>query len=167
MVAVPLGTSERISTAPSLPVRLASNTVATFGSTSSNLPREARHDLLGMRSLGAAPRSSGATFLKLNGYETYIPRVREQRLRRGKRIETVSPLFPAYAFIVIEAQGPGARGSMGGASLIREGDPRARFPDRDSAPRRGPLHRSPQAALALGPFGRRNESLSQHLKYMD
>ena len=30
-------------------------------------------------------------FLKLNGYETYIPRVREQRLRRGKRIETISP----------------------------------------------------------------------------
>ena len=48
-------------------------------------------------------------FLKLNGYETYIPRVREQRLRRGKRIETISPLFPAYAFIVIEAaMAPGA-----------------------------------------------------------
>ena len=30
-------------------------------------------------------------FLKLSGYETYIPRVREQRLRRGKRIETISP----------------------------------------------------------------------------
>jgi hypothetical protein len=36
MVVVPLGTSERISRAPSLPVRLRSNTVATFGSTSSN-----------------------------------------------------------------------------------------------------------------------------------
>ena len=36
MVVVPLGTSERISTAPSLPVRLRSNTVATCASASSN-----------------------------------------------------------------------------------------------------------------------------------
>jgi hypothetical protein len=55
-------------------------------------------------------------FLKLNGYETYIPRVREQRLRRGKRIETISPLFPAYAFIVIEQQWHRARWSIGVAA---------------------------------------------------
>jgi transcriptional antiterminator RfaH len=99
-------------------VRLRSNTVATFDSISSNLPREARHDLLGMRSLGAAP------------HETYIPRVREQRLRRGKRIETISPLFPAYAFIVIEQQWHRARWSIGVAALIMDGEHPARVPDK-------------------------------------
>jgi len=43
-------------------------------------------------------------FLKLAGYETYIPKMREQRVRRHRRVEVVSPLFPAYAFIVIEHQ---------------------------------------------------------------
>ena len=68
-------------------------------------------------------------FLKLNGYETYIPRVREQRLRRGKRIETISPLFPAYAFIVIEQQWHRARWSIGVAALIMDGEHPARVPD--------------------------------------
>src|SRR4051812_47167195 len=69
-------------------------------------------------------------FLKLNGYETYIPRVREQRLRRGKRIETISPLFPTYTFIVIEQQWHRARWSIGVAGLIMSGDHPARVPDR-------------------------------------
>jgi transcription termination factor NusG len=43
-------------------------------------------------------------FLELAGYEVYIPQVREQRVRRHRRIEVISPLFPAYAFIVIEHQ---------------------------------------------------------------
>jgi transcriptional antiterminator RfaH len=68
-------------------------------------------------------------FLKLNGYETYIPRVREKRLRRGKRIETISPLFPAYAFLVIEQQWHRARWSIGVAALIMDGERPARVPD--------------------------------------
>ena len=68
-------------------------------------------------------------FLKLNGYETYIPRVREQRLGRGKRIETISFLFPAYAFIVIEQQWHRARWSIGVAALIMDGEHPARVPD--------------------------------------
>jgi transcriptional antiterminator RfaH len=68
-------------------------------------------------------------FLKLNGYETYIPRVREQRLRRGKRIETISPLFPAYAFIVIEQQWHSARWSIGVTAIIMDGTVPARVPD--------------------------------------
>ena len=69
-------------------------------------------------------------FLKLNGVETYIPRVREQRLRRGKRIETISPLFPAYAFIVIEQQWHRARWSIGVAALIMDGSTRREYPIR-------------------------------------
>src|SRR5258708_7211757 len=72
-------------------------------------------------------------FLKLNGFETYIPRVREQRLRRGKRIETISPLFPAYAFIVIEQQWHRARWSIGVAALIMDGEHPARGPDQGIA----------------------------------
>ena len=43
-------------------------------------------------------------FLKLAGYQVYIPQIREQRLRRHRRVEILAPLFPAYAFIVIERQ---------------------------------------------------------------
>ena len=68
-------------------------------------------------------------FLKLNGYGAYIPRVREQRFRRGKRIEIISPLFPAYAFIVIEQQWHRARWSIGVAALIMDGEHPARVPD--------------------------------------
>jgi transcription antitermination factor NusG len=69
-------------------------------------------------------------FLKLNGYETYIPRIREQRLRRGKRIETISPLFPAYAFIVIEQQWHRARWSIGVSALIMDGEHPREYPSR-------------------------------------
>jgi transcription termination factor NusG len=39
-------------------------------------------------------------FLRLNGYQVYIPQVREQRLRRSRRVEVIAPLFPAYPFTV-------------------------------------------------------------------
>ena len=68
-------------------------------------------------------------FLELAGFETYVPRVREQRLRRGKRIETISPLFPAYAFIVIDQQWHRARWTVGVLALIMDGDRPARVPD--------------------------------------
>src|SRR5262245_10800157 len=43
-------------------------------------------------------------FLTLAGYEVYIPRIREQRVRRYRRVGVILPLFPAYAFVVIEQQ---------------------------------------------------------------
>ena len=43
-------------------------------------------------------------FLKLYGFETYLPRLREQRIRQGRRVEVTPPLFPGYAFVVIELQ---------------------------------------------------------------
>jgi transcriptional antiterminator RfaH len=77
------------------------------------------------------PRREAAAqhFLKLNGYETYMPRVREDRFRPDKRIEIISPLFPAYAFIVIEQQWRRARWSIGVAALIMDGEHPARVPD--------------------------------------
>jgi transcriptional antiterminator RfaH len=68
-------------------------------------------------------------FLKLAGYEVYIPQVREQRLRRRRRVEVVSPLFPAYGFIVIEQQWHSARWSIGVTAIIMDGVAPARVPD--------------------------------------
>ena len=68
-------------------------------------------------------------FLRLNGYDVYIPYVREQRLRRSRRVEVIAPLFPAYAFIVIEQQWHSARWSIGVTALIMDGVAPARVPD--------------------------------------
>jgi transcriptional antiterminator RfaH len=68
-------------------------------------------------------------FLKLNGYEVYVPQLREQRVLRGKRVEVLSPLFPSYAFLVIEGQWHSARWSIGVVALIMDGERPARVPD--------------------------------------
>jgi transcriptional antiterminator RfaH len=68
-------------------------------------------------------------FLKLAGYEVYVPQIREQRLRRRRRVEVIAPLFPAYAFIVIKQQWHTARWSIGVAALIMDGVAPARVPD--------------------------------------
>jgi transcriptional antiterminator RfaH len=69
-------------------------------------------------------------FLELAGFEAYVPRVREQRIRRHRKIDVISPLFPSYAFIVIDQQWHRARWSIGVAGLIMSGDHPARVPDR-------------------------------------
>ena len=56
-------------------------------------------------------------FLQLAGYETYFPRIREQRVRRHRRVEVIKPLFPSYAFIAVELQWRAARWSIGVADL--------------------------------------------------
>jgi transcriptional antiterminator RfaH len=68
-------------------------------------------------------------FLKLAGYEVYIPYVREQRLRRSRRVEVVSPLFPAYGFLMVNGQWHSARWSIGVTAIIMDGMQPARCPD--------------------------------------
>jgi transcriptional antiterminator RfaH len=68
-------------------------------------------------------------FLKLAGYEVYIPYVREQRIRRSRRVEVVSPLFPAYGFVVIERQWHNARWTIGVAGICMDGEQPAKVPD--------------------------------------
>jgi transcriptional antiterminator RfaH len=68
-------------------------------------------------------------FLRLNGYEVYIPQMREQRLRRRRRVEVVSPLFPAYGFIAIEQQWHSARWSIGVTAIIMDGAAPAKVSD--------------------------------------
>jgi transcriptional antiterminator RfaH len=68
-------------------------------------------------------------FLRLAGYEVYVPQVREQRLRRSRRVEVVAPLFPAYGFIAIERQWHSARWSIGVTAIIMDGTAPARVAD--------------------------------------
>jgi transcriptional antiterminator RfaH len=68
-------------------------------------------------------------FLELAGYQVYIPQMREQRLRRSRRVEIIAPLFPAYGFIAIERQWHSARWSIGVIAIIMDGESPARVPD--------------------------------------
>jgi transcriptional antiterminator RfaH len=67
--------------------------------------------------------------LGLAGFETYLPRLREWRRSHGRKIETRLPLFPGYAFFVVEAQWHAARWSVGVLGLIMDGLRPARVPD--------------------------------------
>jgi len=68
-------------------------------------------------------------FLRLAGYQTYFPQIREERLRRRRRVEVIAPLFPAYAFVLIEQQWRAARWSIGVAAIIMNGSAPAQVPD--------------------------------------
>jgi transcriptional antiterminator RfaH len=68
-------------------------------------------------------------FLKLAGYQVYIPQMREQRLRRSRRVEVIAPLFPAMDSLRIERQWHSARWSIGVTAIIIDGDHPARVPD--------------------------------------
>jgi len=60
-------------------------------------------------------------FLKLSGFEVYLPRLREQRIRQGRRVEVTPPLFPGYAFVVIELQWHAAHRAPGTLGLVMNG----------------------------------------------
>ena len=70
--------------------------------------------------------------LGLAGFETYLPRLRERRIVRGRRVDVHPPLFPGYAFIVIALQWHDARWCPGVLSLIMDGTGPARVPERPS-----------------------------------
>lgn len=70
--------------------------------------------------------------LERQGYETYLPRVRETRRRAGQRVKVIAPLFPRYLFIHLDEEfdnwGP-IRSTLGVVSLVRFGQLPARVPD--------------------------------------
>ena len=86
-------------------------------------------------------REASAThFLGLAGFEVYLPRLRENRTIRGRRVETEPPLFPGYCFILVVAQWYSARWCPGVVTLIMDGvAPRARARSRHQ---RNPLPRA-------------------------
>jgi transcriptional antiterminator RfaH len=67
--------------------------------------------------------------LGLAGFEIYLPRLRELRIVRGRRVEHQPPLFPGYLFIWVELQWSRARWSPGISTLIMNGTAPARVPD--------------------------------------
>jgi transcriptional antiterminator RfaH len=76
-----------------------------------------RHEALALHCLGLA------------GYETYLPRLRERRVSRGRRIIVTPPLFPGYCFILIQLQWHAARWAPGVATVILNGASPAKVPD--------------------------------------
>jgi transcriptional antiterminator RfaH len=76
-------------------------------------------------------REASAThFLGLAGFEVYLPRLREHRTVRGRKVAKEPPLFPGYAFVLIVAQWYSARWCPGVVTLIMDGVGPARVPDR-------------------------------------
>ena len=67
--------------------------------------------------------------LGLAGYEAYYPRLRDKRIRHGRRVELRPPLFPGYAFVLIQLQWHAARWAPGTLGLIMDGVVPARVPD--------------------------------------
>jgi transcriptional antiterminator RfaH len=66
------------------------------------------------------------------GYESYLPLVRQARKRQGRRITVVTPMFPRYLFIHLSDQtdnwGP-IRSTLGVVSLVRFGMKPAQVPE--------------------------------------
>jgi len=59
--------------------------------------------------------------LQLRGFTVYCPRLRERRVRHGRRVETLLPLFPGYAFLWVVAGWWEARWAPGTLGLIMDG----------------------------------------------
>jgi transcriptional antiterminator RfaH len=67
--------------------------------------------------------------LALAGYVTYLPRLRQHRVSRGRRLEVTPALFPGYAFVLIELQWHAARWAPGVVRIVLDGATPARVPD--------------------------------------
>ena len=67
--------------------------------------------------------------LSLAGYETYFPRLRDRRIRYGRKVELRPALFPGYAFVLIQLQWHAARWAPGTLGLIMDGVGPAHVPD--------------------------------------
>jgi len=67
-------------------------------------------------------------FLRLAGFEVYLPRLREQRIVRGRRVEVTPPLFPGYCFVAIELQWHAAHRAPGTSGLVMNGGGPAHVP---------------------------------------
>lgn len=70
--------------------------------------------------------------LARQGYETYLPFMRDARRRRGRRVSVVVPMFPRYLFIHLSNRADNwapIRSTLGVISLVRFGSSAARVPD--------------------------------------
>ena len=103
--------------------------------------------------------------LGLAGFETYFPRIRDRRIRNGRKIEVRPALFPGYCFLVVEAQWHTARWAAGVIDRIMDGVGPARVPNNVIAEIRGrevdglielapppALRRGARVRILRGPF---------------
>ena len=103
--------------------------------------------------------------LGVNGYEVYLPRLRERRISHGRRIEVRPPLFPGYAFVLIHLQWHAARWAPGTLGLIMDGTRPAKVADEVieeirrrevdgliDLPKPPPLRRGVRVRILSGPF---------------
>ena len=67
--------------------------------------------------------------LKLFGFETYAPRLRDRRTIRGSKVIKTPLLFPGYVFVLIHLQWSRARWSPGVVRLVMDGITPAVVPD--------------------------------------
>lgn len=71
------------------------------------------------------------TNLLRQGYETYLPLMRELRRRQGRRRPVVAPMFPRYLFVHLDRKtdnwGP-IRSTLGVVSVVRFGHEPAKVP---------------------------------------
>jgi len=72
------------------------------------------------------PRQEKTALFNLSrqGYESYLPLMREPRRRLGRRVSVISPMFPRYLFVHLDRTtdnwGP-IRSTAGVASMVRFG----------------------------------------------
>jgi len=67
-------------------------------------------------------------FLELAGFSVYIPVIRERHAKGGRRLVRLRPLFPSYAFIVLQnGRWWDVRWSVGVAAVIMAGGEPARL----------------------------------------
>lgn len=71
--------------------------------------------------------------LARQGYETYLPLMRDVRRRRGRRVTLIAPMFPRYLFIHLNRATDNwapIRSTLGVVSLVRFGRAAARVPEK-------------------------------------
>lgn len=70
--------------------------------------------------------------LARQGYETYLPCMRDVRRRKGRRVALIAPMFPRYLFIHLNRETDNwapIRSTLGVVSIVRFGRAAARVPD--------------------------------------
>lgn len=82
------------------------------------------------------PRLEDTALLNLErqGYSCYLPRLKAEKIRRGKAVVVNEALFPRYLFVRLDASGQGQswapiRSTLGVSSLVRFGSQPARVDD--------------------------------------
>jgi len=73
------------------------------------------------------------TNLDRQGYEVYLPLVRQVRRRLGRRVSVIGAMFPRYLFVRLDSDTDNwapIRSTLGVVSIVRFGQEPARVPDR-------------------------------------